>query len=78
MQRAKTGGRQAGTPNKVTRELRDTLKTVIAAELESVGETLASLPAKERVELLIKLMPYCMPRIESLASGYDSSLLDDW
>ena len=36
----KTGGRVAGTPNKISSELRKMLKVIIAGELESLPATL--------------------------------------
>jgi 23S rRNA C2498 (ribose-2'-O)-methylase RlmM len=76
MQRIKTGGRQAGTPNRITRELRETLKIVIDAELTHIADTMAELPPKDRIDVIIKLMPYCMPRIDSLGAHYDET--DVW
>jgi hypothetical protein len=68
----KTGGRVAGTPNKVTSELRKTLKSIIAAELDALPQTFEQLPAKERLELLIKMLPYCLPKVDSINGNYDS------
>ena len=73
MQGSKTGGRQAGTPNKITSELREALKGIVANELDTLSDSLAQLPAKERLEVLIKLMPYCMPKIETIGGAYDDS-----
>jgi hypothetical protein len=70
----KTGGRVAGTPNKVSGELRKTLKQIIAAELDALPETLGELPARERLELLIKLMPFCLPKVNTIGGTYDR----DW
>lgn len=70
----KTGGRQRGTPNKVTADLRKVLKQIIAAELEALPQTLAQLPGKDRVELVLKLMPFCLPKIESIEGQYDAEL----
>ena len=67
----KTGGRQRGTPNKVTADLRKVLKQIIAAELEALPETLEKLPGKDRVELVLKLMPFVLPKIESIEGQYD-------
>jgi hypothetical protein len=72
----KTGGRTAGTPNKVTSELRKTLKAIVAAELESLPVMLTELPARERFELVIKLLPFCMPKIDSIGGKYDKSWTD--
>lgn len=73
MQGIKTGGRKAGTPNRVTRELRETLKAVIGKELEQITATLEQLPARERLDLVIKLLPYCMPKVDTIGGSYDSS-----
>jgi hypothetical protein len=79
MQGTKTGGRSAGTPNKVTKELRERLKTILASELDTLPDTLATLPAADRLALLVKLMPYCMPKVESIGGSYDSNVLEfDW
>jgi hypothetical protein len=70
----KTGGRVAGTPNKVTSELRKTLKAIVASELESLPGTLGELPSRERLDLLIKLLPFCMPKVNQISGSYDT----DW
>jgi hypothetical protein len=67
----KTGGRVAGTPNRITIEIRKTLKGIVASELESLPGTLEQLPAKERFELLVKLLPFCMPKVDSISGKYD-------
>ena len=72
MKGQKTSGRVAGTPNKITIELRKTLKGIIASEFESLPTTLEQLPPKERLELLIKLIPFCLPKINSIEGGYDT------
>jgi hypothetical protein len=75
----KTGGRVAGTPNRITIELRKTLKTVVASELESLPGTLEQLQPKERLEMLVKLLPFCMPKVNSIEGAYDTGWrnLDD-
>lgn len=72
MQGLKTGGRKPGTPNKVTSELRETLKAVIDQELQQLCDTLAQLPVRDRIELVIKLMPYAMPKVETIHGDYDT------
>jgi hypothetical protein len=62
-----------GTPNKVTSELRKTLKGIIANELNALPDMLASLPARERIELAIKLLLFCMPMVNTINSSYDSN-----
>ena len=64
----KTGGRQKGTPNKLTKELRAILKSIIADELNRIPETLESLEPKERLLTVIKLLPYILPQVKSVNS----------
>jgi len=63
----KYGGRQKGTPNRITKELRTLLKDILYQELEQVQERLELLEPKERIELLIKLMPYALPKVTSVS-----------
>jgi len=72
----KYGGRQKGTPNKLTKELRFVLKDVLYQELEQIQTHLDNLEPKERVELLIKLMPYVLPKVTSISHTTNEPL--DW
>jgi hypothetical protein len=72
----KFGGRQKGTPNKMTKELRSVLKDVLYQELEQIQEHLNALNPKERIELLIKLMPYALPKVASVSHTTNEPL--DW
>jgi len=55
----KHGGRKKGTPNRLTRELRDVLKDVV------YQENLNKLDPKNRIDLLIKVIPFVCPKIKS-------------
>ena len=59
----KHGGRQKGTPNKITSELRDLPKQLIDWELNSLSKRHYELKPNDRVELLVKLFPYLMPKV---------------
>ena len=72
----KYGGRKKGTPNKLTKELRSVLKEVIYNELENIEEQLDELEPKQRLELVIKLMPYVFPKMESASHMINEPL--DW
>jgi hypothetical protein len=72
----KYGGRQKGTPNKLTKELRSVLKDILYQELEQIKERLDALKPKERIELLIKLMPYVLPKVTSVSHTTNEPL--DW
>jgi hypothetical protein len=58
----KTGGRQKGTSNKVTTDLRQLLKEFVTGELNKIDSLLEQVEAKDRLELLVKLLPYTLPR----------------
>jgi len=51
--------------------LRQSIKVVIENELETMGERLNELEAKERIEMTLKLMSYVMPKVETIESTYD-------
>ena len=72
----KYGGRQKGTPNRITKELRSLLKDVMYDEIGALQERLDTLNPKERVELLIKLMPYALPKVTSVSHTTNEPL--DW
>lgn len=61
----KTGGREQGTPNKVTRDVREVLKSIVEDELKSLPEKLKELDSKDRLEIVVKLLPYVVPRLEA-------------
>ena len=72
----KYGGRQKGTPNRLTKELRSVLKDLLYDEIETLKERLDALEPKERVELLVKLMPYIVPKVNSVSHTVNEPL--DW
>ena len=72
----KYGGRQKGTPNKLTKELRSILKNILFQELEQIQAHLDSLNSKDRIELLIKLLPYILPKVTSISHTTNEPL--DW
>jgi len=64
-------GKPKGSPNKVTKELRDKLKAILSDELENLPAILANIEGKERIELVVKLLPYAMPKVQPLTPDYD-------
>jgi hypothetical protein len=79
MQGQKTGGRVAGTPNRLTKELRTVLRDMIAAEMDALPQTLEGLTAKERLDVVIKLLPFCLPKVQAVRANYDAPPLSlDW
>ena len=58
----KTGGRVQGTPNKLTAEMRETLKTILNKEIEILPELLKKMDPEKRAEILTRLLPFIMPK----------------
>lgn len=78
MKGIKTGGRSSGTQNLLTSELRMVLKGIISKELASVPETLANMEPAKRLEIVLRLLPYVLPKVESvpMVSGEPMSSMD--
>lgn len=72
----KYGGREKGTPNRMTKELRSVLKDVLFEELGEIKEKLDMLEPKERLELVIKLIPYVLPKVNSVSHTANEPM--DW
>ena len=62
----KTGGRTAGTPNRLTKELRAALKDLLHQELQNLPDHLNKLEPKDRLDILIKMLPYALPKIDTV------------
>lgn len=74
----KTGGRDQGTPNLLTKEMRTILKGIIANELKTLPETIQKLEPEKRIEILIKLLPYIMPKVEAVPMTTGEPLSFEW
>ena len=58
-------GRPKGSKNKTQKELRETIKEILEIEFEKISELFANLEPEKRINLLIKLIPYVWPKLES-------------
>ena len=67
----KYGGRKKGTPNRLTKEMRTILKNILFTELENIEELMDSLDSKQRIELVIKLLPFILPKVETVSHTYN-------
>jgi len=62
----KTGGRVKGTPNKLTKEIRIVLKNLVAKEIENLPDILEQLESREKLDLMIKILPYVLPKVNNV------------
>lgn len=68
---------KAAKPEKpLTSDLRETLKTLMQSELEQLPELLKGLDPMQRLNVLCKLMPYVMPKTESVKHSFGEP--EDW
>jgi hypothetical protein len=64
--------------DKTVKELRATLKNLIYEELENLPETLEHMEPKDRLELVVKLLPYAMPKNEKSSFTYGEPFDSNW
>ena len=62
----KTGGRKKGTQNKVTKDLKPILQTLLQKELKNLPQLITQLEPKERVDAITKLLPYIIPKMKQV------------
>ena len=65
MNKQKTGGRQKGTPNKVTASTRDFLNHLIDDNQELIYENFRKLEPYQMMTILAKILPYITPKLAS-------------
>jgi len=63
----KTGGRVAGTPNKITSDLKTWVGNLIEKNRLQVEKDLKSIDPKDRLIILERLMQYTLPKQQSIS-----------
>ena len=67
----KTGGRTAGTPNKVTAELRQQMQAIVEATVKDLPAILEDMAPEERIKALSVILPYVLPKLSSVVISGD-------
>lgn len=65
----KTGGRKAGTPNKITKATKEVLAEFIGSEADNFKEAMHQIYEEDKVTyaaLYVKMLPYVIPRLNSV------------
>lgn len=60
-------GRPKGAVNKTTQETKEILKNIVSVEIENINGLLDKLEPKERLDVIIKLLPYILPKQNEIA-----------
>lgn len=79
----KTGGRDKGTPNKVTQTHRELIQTIFDNELRSgrIESELKKIEGKEYLEIIIKLTGFVLPKLNSIDvndNNIHKPIIIDW
>lgn len=72
----KSGGRQKGTPNRVTKDVREWLSKLINKSRRQIERDLQELEPKDRVIMLERLMQYVVPKQQAIKADI-ANLTDD-
>lgn len=62
----KTGGRQKGTPNEVTKELRERVSNFLSDNWSLIESDFKELEPKDRLIFYERLMSYGLPKLQSI------------
>jgi hypothetical protein len=55
-------GRPKGAVNKTTAETKELIQKIVSNELDSITDLLEKLEPKERIDAVIRLLPYIVPK----------------
>jgi hypothetical protein len=64
----KTGGRQKGTPNATTKEIKELITAFIQKEFETIDKTYSQAPASERLKFLASIIQFSVPKLKEIES----------
>ena len=62
----KTGGRIKGVPNKVSRDTRELITSIIDSNLNKFQEDLDSLQPRDRVNAILQLLKFNLPTLKAV------------
>lgn len=81
LRRLKTGGRQKGTPNRITKVLKFQLSQVLTLEYERLPELLGELSPSQRLNFVVRLSQFVLPTPTRGVDEFDlirTDGLDNW
>ena len=59
-------GRKKGVPNRSTSEIRDSFQMLLENHIDLLEEDIRSLEPKDRIQLLLSLANYILPKLRSI------------
>lgn len=74
----KTGGRQKGTPNKITKSVREKLEKIVTRNMRTIQRDLDNIAEpKDRLLILEKFMAYIVPKQSAVKAEINNLSPDD-
>ena len=70
----KTGGRQSGTPNKVTADLRTWINELLDNNRKQIIKDMKRLEPQQRIMIFEKLLSYAVPKLQSVEANVNVDL----
>lgn len=68
----KTGGRQKGTLNKTTVNLKNTIQQIVEKSFETIEQDLQSMDVKDKVGFILKLVEFVQPKMKETVIDFKS------
>lgn len=75
--RGRIGGRQKGTPNRVTATAREWLSDLIDKNRKQMERDIKTLEPRERLQVMEKFMSYVIPKQQAVTAHVDFETLSD-
>lgn len=70
-------GRPKGTPNKITADLRLKINAIVEKQIDNIEADLMALEPKERLQIVEKLISYCVPKLQAQSIEIDLMKLSE-
>ena len=72
----KTGGRKQGSKNRLTGTVKEMLHLAIKNEIQHLPRTIEMLEPREKVDAIIKLLPYLIPKADQIQTSPGNTMKD--
>ena len=73
----KTGGRQKGTPNKITTEIREFLASLVFDNMDLIKQDVRNMTTEQRAAFLPKILPYIAPKMKPKAEKDEQDIASE-
>ena len=70
-------GRPKGTPNRTTGEMRAKIQKLVDTSWRTISKDIQKMPPKDRVDIVVKLLPYVTPKLQTTELNVDFDRLTD-